>query len=179
MKIQLICQNSKCNKQFERSIGEYRYNQKKGRRAYCSLSCAKKCNPTGPKISNTSGLKANNRADIHTGFREFITRIKRRAKLNSKFECQVTLEDLKIQFELQKGICPYSGIKLILPNNDIKIAKTHMASLDRKDSSKGYIRGNIQFVSACINFMKSDLTIDEFEIFLKLVVHFNFVKSLT
>jgi len=36
------------------------------------------------------------------------------------------------------------------------------ASLDRIDSSKGYVRGNIQWVHIAINFMKHSLPEEEF-----------------
>lgn len=36
------------------------------------------------------------------------------------------------------------------------------ASLDRIDSLKGYIKGNIQFVSVAANFAKSDFSEKEF-----------------
>lgn len=173
MKIQLICQNSKCNKSFERRASEHKYNEKKGRKHYCSQSCGQIANPTQPKRRNLSGLRSDNRGDKYTGLREFVTRIKQRAKENSKFICQLTLQDLKAQFDLQKGICPYSGVQLILPKYDAKPPKTHMASLDRKDSTKGYTADNIQFVSACINYMKNDLTTQEFEQFLQTVVKYN------
>lgn len=42
--------------------------------------------------------------------------------------------------------------------NDCVSAKTQTASLDRIDSSKGYIRGNVQWVHKDVNRMKWDLT---------------------
>lgn len=134
-----------------------------------------KVNPVRPKTISTSALQPDNRADIYTGLREFITRIKTRAKVDSKFICQLTLQDLKNQFDLQKSICPYSGVQLVLPKYNAKPSKTHMASLDRKDSSKGYTVDNIQFVSACINYMKNDLSMQEFEQFLKTIVNYQLV----
>jgi hypothetical protein len=55
-------------------------------------------------------------------------------------------------------MCPYLGIKLTL-NSYGKIEKDPItsASWDRIDSSKGYIKGNIQWISRTINFMKNDI----------------------
>lgn len=53
----------------------------------------------------------------------------------------------------------------------IKINYIHLqincASLDRIDSSKGYIKGNVQFVSLPINYMKSTKSDIEIRQFLK------------
>jgi hypothetical protein len=51
------------------------------------------------------------------------------------------------------------GIKLTL-NSYGKIKKDPItsASLDRIDSSKGYIKGNIQWVSRAVNYMKNDMS---------------------
>ena len=62
------------------------------------------------------------------------------------------------------------GFKCALSGRDIKIADTlhghknreSTASLDRKDSSLGYVPGNVHWVHKTINFMKSSLPIDEF-----------------
>lgn len=44
------------------------------------------------------------------------------------------------------------------------------ASLDRIDSSKGYIKGNVEFVCYAINLAKNSFTRDEMKEFLKEVV---------
>lgn len=51
-------------------------------------------------------------------------------------------------------------------NNDI-------GSLDRIDSSKGYIEGNVQWVHKDINFMKWDLTNEQFINYAKYINNFN------
>lgn len=40
-----------------------------------------------------------------------------------------------------------------------------MASVDRIDSKKGYDFGNVQFVSACMNLAKKDMTHEQAKIF--------------
>jgi len=56
-------------------------------------------------------------------------------------------------------MCPYSGIELQLASHiNTKIDPIYRASVDRIDSSKGYIKDNIQFVSTCINYMKNTLS---------------------
>ena len=54
-------------------------------------------------------------------------------------------------FLIQDRLCALSGLKLELPQT---YRTTGTASLDRIDSSKGYIKGNVQWVHKDINFMK-------------------------
>jgi hypothetical protein len=68
----------------------------------------------------------------------------------------------------QKGKCALTNITLIL-RNDEKI-KPNTASLDRIDSSIGYVKGNVQFVAYSINLAKVDFDNQEFIDFLHEVV---------
>ncbi len=171
--IQLICEA--CNKSFDRALSQYAYQTKKGRKSFCSISCGTTYNNNQnpkPKTSNAYNIAnhASNRRDEFTGFREFITRINKRAKSNSKFECKITLQDLKDVWDSQKGICPYTGLVLELPTT-LKPFKNKLAkaSLDRIDSLKGYTKDNVQFMSPYINFMKSNLSQSEFVRLLQLI----------
>jgi hypothetical protein len=70
---------------------------------------------------------------------------------------------LKELWEKQKGICPYTNIKLKLQVLSQSIDKNNpyiYASLDRIDSSKGYIQGNVEFVSLGINLLKNKYSKD-------------------
>jgi myo-inositol catabolism protein IolC len=44
-----------------------------------------------------------------------------------------------------------------------------MASLDRVDSTKGYIVGNIQFISAAANMAKNNMTHEQMIEFCKII----------
>lgn len=54
--------------------------------------------------------------------------------------------------------CFYTGTKLTHQRN-----RYNTISLDRKDSSKGYIKGNVVFCCATINVMKMQLSVKEFK----------------
>lgn len=63
----------------------------------------------------------------------------------------------------QDGKCPYTGVKL--GNTDIKISNSgglETVSVDRIDSNKGYVKGNVELVSSLVNQMKNDLDREEF-----------------
>lgn len=162
MKMKLVCEV--CQKEFERTKGEVNRNLKKGRRIFCSRSCAghHSIKNIAEHSKEWKHLNPANQRDEFTPFREFLRSIKRRDK-----DYDLTLFDIKEQWEKQNGICPYTGWELILETGN-RLPK--QASLDRIDSSKGYIKGNIQFVAYIANIAKS--TYDE-------EVLFNFCKAVT
>lgn len=86
---------------------------------------------------------------------------KKGAKTRS-IEFNVTIEYLWNQYLLQDKKCPYTGIVLNLSPKNSDTRTPENASLDRIDSSKGYIEGNVQWVLKRINSMKNDMSHNEF-----------------
>lgn len=148
-----------CGKQDYKPTSEYNRNLSKGKNNFCSRSCSVKYgNTTKTNFDNIYNISkhSDNHRDKKTPFRYTYRNCKMRLK-----EFSLSIEDLENQWNLQKGICPYSKIQLELPEYKRKIHFSKRASLDRIDSSKGYIKGNIQFVSTLINFLKSNLSHQE------------------
>jgi hypothetical protein len=87
----------------------------------------------------------------------------------------ITLKYLKFLWEKQKGICPYTGIKLKLFTHSLSRYKTNMksniryASLDRIDANKPYAKGNVQFVAWPINYAKNDMSDKQMKRLIKLI----------
>ena len=156
--ITVNCDN--CGVAYEKPITEYTRNTKLNRHSFCSRTCSCKFgNVTSPSNLRPNRkhehLKGYTRADIYTPFKNLLRSSKRRFK-----EVDIDLPYLKELWEKQQGICIYSGVALTLQHykkhvNDNPI---YNASLDRIDSSKGYIKGNIQFVSQCINYCKNTMS---------------------
>jgi hypothetical protein len=151
-KVELVCEV--CKKTFNREKREQKRNEKIGRKTYCSRSCSGKGNIKNipeDKRGNVGFLKSGSLTDDFTPFRYHLRQARYR-----KREFDLTLEYLKEIWDLQKGKCIYTGIELknwnYHGNNSI-----YTASLDRIDSSKGYVRGNVQFVSRNINLMKNNI----------------------
>lgn len=90
-----------------------------------------------------------------------------KAKLRTK-EFSLTPDDLNVIWEKQEGRCAYTKLPLLATANQF-----NTVSLDRVDSSKGYVVGNIQLVCAAINKMKQEYTEDLFVLLSHLVTQNN------
>jgi hypothetical protein len=82
---------------------------------------------------------------------------KQRARLKG-FEFNLTIEHIVELFEKQNGLCYISGVELSLEKHSPKTL-----SVDRIDSSMGYIIGNIGLCTDFINNSKSNYSLDEFK----------------
>ena len=89
-------------------------------------------------------------------------RTKAKQRVNKEFNIQES--DLLDAWGKQKGLCAYSKLPLTAKANQF-----NTVSLDRIDSSKGYIVGNIQLVCSAINKMKQEYTEEVFLLFCHLV----------
>lgn len=151
-----ICKN--CNIEFEKPLKEIRRNEKLNRPNFCTRTCVGKHNLKnfGDKKFDLTKLGYKRFGDEYTIYRYHFRNIKKRNQT-----IDVSIDDLKEQWELQNGICEFSGVKLILSSHT-KIQKNpiYAASLDRIDNSKGYIKGNIRWVSRAMNWMKNTMTDD-------------------
>lgn len=168
-----------CGKEFQRPLSEITRSLNKKRKSYCSRECAalgaaKSRSELPPRPRTEAELNhlhsiCGNLRDDFTPFRYTLRCTLRRFK-----EADITLEDLKEVWEQQNGICPYTGYKLILPENGNihEIDFFHRASLDRIDSTKGYVKGNIQFVATPINYMKNTQSDEAVKNFLKEISEF-------
>jgi len=166
-KVELICEF--CGNKFLRDKSEANRNKKKGRKTYCSLSCAGKLSNIHLRVfDNNNNLKIM-KNDSYSPFRWHLRNMKRR-----HHKCDVTLEDLKGQWEKQKGRCPYTGWKLknlINTCHSNQLPRTpDRASVDRIDSSKPYTKDNIQFVSMMAQFAKNNWSESELLNFCESVV---------
>jgi hypothetical protein len=157
----IICHN--CGKEFDRECRYVKAAEKKGRKHFCSRSCA----TTDRNKSNN--YKYNNllpqckkgyRQARYTPFTWYIARARSRGKNNG-----LTSEILENLWNKQKGLCAISNISLIL--HDECKDNRYLASLDRIDSSLPYQEDNIQFIALPLNLAKQAFDNKEFISFLK------------
>jgi hypothetical protein len=69
----------------------------------------------------------------------------------------LTLDDIENMLEGQGGKCHYTGLPLVLEANSQKTI-----SLDRIDSSRGYVLSNVVLCCTFVNLAKLDMTVAEF-----------------
>jgi len=97
----------------------------------------------------------------------FFTRMKNNAK-RRKHKFQVTIKELWELFLTQDKKCAIT--KQPIKFHSSNVTRDGNASLDRIDSSKDYVTGNVQWVSREINFMKQSLSQKRFIELCKMVV---------
>lgn len=86
------------------------------------------------------------------------------AKQRKRHDFDLTAKYLSSVFEQQKGLCALTYLPLVLPvgtRGFVDKGQFNAASLDRIDSSKGYVVGNVQFLCVGVNYMKNNWT-DEY-----------------
>lgn len=147
--IKIICNT--CGNEFEKLLKEHNRSIKLGRESYCSLNCSGKNSVS--HLSQYSHITSKNLypkpKDEFSPFREYMRRVKRR---HNK-ENDINVSYLKELWESQEGICPLTGWKLVLTTSE-GTCEPNIASLDRIDSSIGYVKGNVRFISVMANFAK-------------------------
>ena len=170
-----------CGIEFGYHKPEYNRQIKKGRTTfYCSLKCASKRKQNIEHIKKVAKpfKGGENKIVTEEGFikasmKEFLRRIKNRAKNKPErfADYDVTIEDLIEVWNKQSGQCVHTKSKLVLPKfpEYTKANSNYKASIDRIDSSKGYVKGNIQFISDMMNQFKSNVSNEEVEEFLNII----------
>jgi len=166
----VVCSNPECKKEFYKDSSEVTRNNSIGRKNHCSLKCCGHTSHEHLKKYSKENIKflephRDNGRDEFTGLREHFRRVKKR-----KHYYDISLDDLLDIWNNQEGICQYSGVKLLHPNEGGNNLNT--ASLDRIDSKLGYVKGNLQFISIICNQAKNNLTHENMVTFLKTICEF-------
>lgn len=87
-------------------------------------------------------------------------------------EFSITASEIVELFNKQQGKCALSGVEIffdISSKTHQKRSKNTTASLDRKDSAKGYVMSNLQWIHKKINIMKMDMDESQFIDFCDLI----------
>lgn len=154
------------------------FNESSGRHQWeCVCQCQRTCIVNGGALTigntKTCGCSRRRKGKLNSSFKGFeeismgkwlhiISHAKSRG-----LEFNITIEYGWKLFIDQNRKCKLSGLPIGFQSRDIK----QTASLDRIDSSKGYIEGNVQWLHKHINKMKWDFKEDEFINYCKLIVN--------
>lgn len=107
--------------------------------------------------------KQNNIDWVANNFEKHLFSLSKKRARREGLEHSISLEDIKIPSH-----CPYFGFEITRIWGQGRVRTN--ASLDRIDSSKGYIPGNIQVISHLANTMKQDVSIEQLKVFARNVL---------
>jgi hypothetical protein len=161
------CTCDNCGIVFEKPLSELVRNEKLDRKNFCTRSCVGKycVKNFGDRINNYNISKhSDNCRDKFTGLRALLRRIK-----NKYHNYDVDLDYLKEVWDSQNK-CVYTGVELQLPKWKGINDPLYTASIDRVESDKGYVKGNIQFISITSNHAKNSMTHEQMIKFCELIV---------
>jgi len=180
--VELTCAGCACS--FARSRSEVTRQERHARsRFYCSRSCyartVGKYN-LGADLGqgHVDVLNAGNRRDRWSPYRYFLRKARNRDPYTD-----LDLPYLADLWEQQVGRCAISGILMALPPDGLAWERLTRdpwkPSLDRMDSSHGYVRGNVRFVTVIANLAKGTFTDEELGAFCRAVVEASSGGALT
>lgn len=158
--LELTCAG--CGEPFEKLRREVTRQRKwnPDRLFFCSMSCFGKTKGTGNldgAARVTAHLSPDNRWDDLSPFRWYLQRARCR-----KHEVDLDLVHLKSLWEEQRGLCALSGLPMNLPRSTNAHAGASYdpwkASLDRLDHGRGYLKGNVRFVTMMANLCRNGFT---------------------
>lgn len=172
--VPLVCSNPARGRRFEKPLNEYKRRVRRGQTDfYCGTRCSVIIsNQKAPRKGGLAnfGEKRGRRPDERTPFRWFVLRARQRAE--KKGPTDLTPSYLKELWEKQSGVCPFTGWILLLPDstNGWKAgAHPKNASLDRVDNDRGYVQGNVRFVSVMANTARGQFSDEELRHFCRAV----------
>ena len=110
-------------------------------------------------------LKKNKAETIEGKASILYSNIKRRCS-DKKLVCEIDEKYIIDLYKKQNGLCYYTGIKmeLISTNENKKVV-----SVDRVDSTQGYLKSNVVLCCWVVNNIKQDLSIEDLKYWCKLL----------
>lgn len=139
----------KCNKELNVENFYKDKSSTNGLQTYC-----KKCS-----VSNTKKWGSTFEGFLKKLYKDIQNNSERKSK---KIDVCISIDDIKDIYNKQNGLCALTGIPLTYTiqnsRNTENIVNKYNISVDRIDSTKDYVKDNIQLVCAIINRMKMDLS---------------------
>jgi hypothetical protein len=137
---------------------------------YCSESCRNKF------LHNKDHIKYYRRSSVENSLRSILWGCKARAKRMNR-EYDLTEEYVLELLKQQNGICAATGLALKpSAQRTVQDKDPFTISIDRIDSNKGYIIGNVQLVCSIYNGAKNSFTFEQVAIMCKNFIIKNNIK---
>ncbi len=139
----IVCANPNCGKTVTKAL--HLIISGKKRNPDCKFYCNTICSGNIVLDDEKSDLR-------------FVWKECERAAKRKDRDFNITIDYLEQLWKKQDGKCPFTGKELIIKKSarDKMSRAPDRLSIDRIDSSKGYVIDNIQLVSMMFNFAKSD-----------------------
>lgn len=134
-----------------------RYQEDQKFRDRCKAKCRRLNRQRSADGYNRTYHESDVRRWLYVKTRNMRTHAKR-----DGLEYQITLDDLCTLWEEQGGLCKVSRLPMTHRFHDL-----FSASPDRIDSSKGYVRGNVQLICRALNLAKNDATNEQLVAFIE------------
>jgi len=158
----------RCGSPYTKLRCEYRRSLKLGRPQFCSMKCSTKYRDE--KIGKDGWKKIHQYlVKEDSVFLQILRTANNKCQQRHK-DIDIDVKYLKELWDHQRGICPYTGITMTLPEHGKDYARQYSlekASLDRIDSGRGYVKGNVQFVCLAINYAKNNRSDEEMKLFIR------------
>lgn len=129
------------------TLADFYVSTNRGKQKYSSY--CKDCSKRKATLHKKTYVERHYR-DVESKMKNLLTKARHR---NKEYDDTLSVSYLVEVYTKQKGLCAYSEMPLSLEANH-----PHSMSLDRKDSSKGYVVGNLQLVSSAVNRMKQEFS---------------------
>jgi hypothetical protein len=141
---------------------------KRGKYITCSAKCTRIHNDTLMFGSDNHAFKGSGKI-----YGTFLCSIRASAKRRDiEFDTSIDTKYLWSLFLRQKKKCKLTGLELSFGSH-FRDSIGRTASLDRIDSNKGYVKGNLQWVHKQINMLKTNIDQESFIKMCKLVAEHN------
>ena len=135
-----------------------------------SVRAAKSRYAKGYYNKNKERLYANAKKRRGKVLKSKICSLLSNSRHNKKWDYDLSLEFAMELYDKQEGKCALSGESLELTGDRYL---SNMISIDRIDSSRGYLEDNVQFVCVKYNMMKAHASMEDFVEMCNRIVEYN------
>lgn len=136
-------------------------------------TCSRKCRAELLKTNYLGALNPNHKhSPLELVFVNKVAAISANAKKRG-LEFSLTKDDLLNQYNLQQGLCYYTGAPMKLVSTTTKLtnqADLDVVSVDRIDNDKGYLKDNIVLCCNGINKLKGSASVNDLKGILNYII---------